>query len=332
MFCPKCGKIGDGLCAECYLKGNFMQFKKTTITACSCGKIYMAGSWIPESDIIIEKQIKQNLYVPPEINVKKVVFEIISPGKNNKRIFLKIQVSGKYYKEDITTEIDAEIGIIHKTCELCGKRSGNYYEATIQLRDINSRGYSDITKFIDLKNLSIDPEFIDPDFITKVDKVKGGIDIYLTSQAYAREIETKFRAKGFATKTSAKLMGQKDGKEYYRIAISIKPPRFNPGDFVKMDKRILLVVETGRNVICKDPGTQVTKTISHVKIQNAELVVNSDVRTAIISFVSPDEIQVLDLKSYETIEFRNKNLISKLDAKAGDEIRVLKFEGRNYVV
>jgi len=319
MFCPKCGKESDGLCAECYLEGSQPEFKKTEINVCSCGKVYHRGEWVNEFEKIIEGLVEKNLIIPSEIDVEKINFEI--SDRNNKRIFLKIYVFGRYKKEKIETELDAEIKVINKTCKLCGRISGNYYEAVLQLRLDDSDGLEKVNEII---------EDINPDFITKIENVKNGIDIYITSQKYAREIENKFKGVGFNTKTSAKLMGKKEGRDFYRIYISVKPPRFKEGDFIEIENRILKVVEAGKNLICKDLDADITKTISPVKLQKGKLIENPDVRNAVVSSVTPDEIQILDLKNYETSEL--KNIENKFKLNPGDEIKILRFGKKVYVV
>ncbi|ODS35000.1 hypothetical protein BEH94_12150 [Candidatus Altiarchaeales archaeon WOR_SM1_SCG] len=316
MFCPKCGKEGNGLCAKCYLEGSELKFKKTEIILCSCGKVHYHGEWVHEFESAIEGLAGKNLVVPSEINVEKLVFEILS--KNNKRIFLKIYVAGKYKNESIKTEVLAEIKVINKTCESCGRISGNYYEAVIQIRPDDAENIKDII------------DDIDSDFITKVMDVKNGIDIYITTQQYARELVNKFKNRGFDIKTSAKLMGKKDGKDFYRVYISVKPPRFKEGDFIEIDNRIYEVAETGKNVICKDLDNRITKTVSAIKLQKGELIVNPDVRNAVVSSVSPGEIQVLDLENYETYDLKNKK--NKFKLNSGEEVKILRIGNRVYVV
>lgn len=319
MFCPKCGKESDGLCAECYLEGNRLKFEKTEISLCTiCGKVYHRGAWTPGFEKAIKNLIRKNLIVPQEIEAKKIGFEIVD--QNNKRIFLKILFSGKYKNETITTELNAEIKVINKTCEQCGRISGGYYEAVLQVRSDDLSDLENINKIIAL----------DSDFITKIENVKNGIDIYLTSQQYANEIKNKFRDKGFVTKTSSKLMGKKEGRDFYRVYISVKPPRFKEGDFIKIDNRVFRVMEVGKNVISKDLETGVIKTVSGVKLQKSEILVNPKVRGAVVSSLSPGEIQVLDMKNYETIELKNEK--NKFALKPGDEIKILRVGKRVYVL
>ena len=102
------------------------------------------------------------------------------------------------------------------------------------------------------------------------------------------------------------------------------------GDFIKIGNRILEVVETGKNVVCKDLKNNITKTISPVKLQKGELVANPDVRKSVVSSVAPDEIQILDLKTYETHDLKNKK--NNFALNPGDEIKILIFGNRVYVI
>jgi nonsense-mediated mRNA decay protein 3 len=124
-----------------------------------------------------------------------------------------------------------------------------------------------------------------------------------------------------------KLIGKKDGRDVYRIYISAKPPMFAEGDFIEVDRKILQVIETGKTFVCKEMDTNVKKTFPLSKLQKGEIIENPEVVDAIVSSATPGEIQVLDLAGYETHELKNN-----LHLKPGDEIKILRFKNRVYVV
>ncbi|MCD6387722.1 MAG: hypothetical protein J7L30_05325, partial [Methanophagales archaeon] len=63
------------------------------------------------------------------------------------------------------------------------------------------------------------------DFITKEKKVRGGIDFYVSSSAYARRISREIvRRLGGSFSESPKLYGIKNGKRIYRVSFSVRLP------------------------------------------------------------------------------------------------------------
>ncbi len=96
-------------------------------------------------------------------------------------------------------------------CQDCGRRSGGYHEAIIQLRG-NSTRINQLAQAL-LREL----EAIT--FVTKVIEKKEGVDLQVGSKRAAIDVMSK---RHFETITSNKLVGEKNGKQLYRKTICVR--------------------------------------------------------------------------------------------------------------
>jgi len=64
------------------------------------------------------------------------------------------------------------------------------------------------------------------DFISKERKLKGGLDVYVSSMECGRRISRQIVKKlGGSFSESRKLYGRKDGRNIYRVSFSVRLPR-----------------------------------------------------------------------------------------------------------
>lgn len=201
MFCPKCGRQGKGLCIDCYLEGNPFAMKPAEIQVCECDKSYSRGRWdksMGENLLVI---VSKNLVSSEKIKVNSVDVES-EPDK--KHLSVNVLVKGDYLGEPFETSFDIRVKVVRKSCPVCSKKRSGSFEAILQIR-----------------NPEIEINF-EQDHISTVEKVRGGIDVYLISNSYARRVARQFKKSGYTVKRSAKLYGQKEGKDVYRTSYSIK--------------------------------------------------------------------------------------------------------------
>lgn len=309
MFCPKCGKEGYGLCLKCFLETHSPGLKKFELPVCKCGRYFRRGEWNLNLENSIQDIVKKNLIIPAELKTRGI--DVKYKFEKNK-IFLHINISGKYGGEDFSTEFEDEIKTTGTTCPTCSKISSSYYEAILQFRT----GYNPA-------------KGINPEFVSAVKKVPGGIDFYITSTKYAKQTGVEFRNRGFYVKESAKLMGMKKGKSLYRLNISIKSPNFEVGDFLEYKGKIVQILELGKVVLCRDIARGKNLIIPLLKLQDVKPIAHKeDVKNAVVSAILPNEIQVLDIETGRTYELHG--LFENLTQ--GQEIRILRLRGVVYIV
>jgi nonsense-mediated mRNA decay protein 3 len=310
MLCPGCGRKSHGLCIDCFLEENPIGLKGIKLSLCTCGNYLHRGRWSKNITKSIEKVAEKNLIIPQEIKLESIR---ILPEFRRDRISLEIWVSGVYGGLDFSRRVKRDLMIDRRECPACSKLMGGYYEAILQLR--TKKPLSDL----DINNK----------FISKIKKVKGGFNIYITSAGYARQVGKLFDELGFLVKESSKLVGMKNGKSVYRVSISIKEPGFMEGDFLRYKGAILQVLRPGKRILYRDVASGKKKTIALSNLRGYEVAGRrSDLREGVVTMVSPEEVQVLDLEENKTYDLENRGL----DLEAGQEIDILKLGENIYIL
>lgn len=218
-FCPKCGreaeKFHDGLCENCFReKISFAENlpKKVAVKTCKgCGKVYILDKGFEREEEAIENFLKRAMR---ENEIKSVSYRI-----SGERMFVTIFSSTSGVEKTEETEIP----IIFKNivCKHCSLRERKYFNAILQIR-VPKKLEKEI--FEEVENRMAEIRKVDNyAFISSVEKLKKGIDVYIGSKSAAekviRHLKNKYR---IVTKASHKLSGTIEGKKVYRDTISIK--------------------------------------------------------------------------------------------------------------
>lgn len=310
MFCPKCGKESRGVCISCLLKEKPIQIKPMKIALCICGRYRYQQLWGRNINESIDKIVKKSIIAPENLRIKDIKTK---PTFGENKISLQIELTLEYAGVEAKHVFSSYIKVEKAVCPDCTKIKSTYYEAILQIRTKKPK-----------------PEvFIDPRYVSNVEEVKGGFDIYLTSTPYARRLKGDFKKRGYSVKESAKLYGRKDGRDLLRISISVKEPPFEVGDFINLEGKILYVCSTGKRVRCRDISSGQEITFDSHKLQDAEIVAkSSEAAEGVITMVSPNEIQVLDLSDNKTYELKNTGR----RLKAGQIVKILKLGELVYIL
>ncbi len=207
MLCPKCGKeTSRGLCIDCFLEDNQIGLRSIKLKTCpSCNRFMYRSKWNENLDRFLERIIRENLVHHPDIKIRAIEFE--SEEKRN-RIEIDINLTAEYRGEKFETMLNSSIKLEKRQCRDCSRRSSGYYEAILQFR---------------IKEIPTEKD-VDPRYVSKVEKVKGGFDFYITSLRYARQTAAHYSGRGYKTGESPKQAGVRKGRRFYRFSISIKEP------------------------------------------------------------------------------------------------------------
>jgi len=185
-FCYKCGReteeLTNGLCKECY-EEEFKEVEVDLHICGKCGRIKEGKLW---RSISVEEFLKSRL------NAKEVDVEnLIAVKKSGEKVRIKLNV-------------------LKETCTQCGKISGGYYEAVVQLRGFDEGEIERIKSFI--------PDY----FFEKA--CKEGIDLYFLRKRVAEKVARKIKRvfKNVTVKKTCELVTVKDGQRVYRNYLSVR--------------------------------------------------------------------------------------------------------------
>jgi len=211
-FCPKCGKTHDplvlGFCRECYLKDHDIleleaEFK---IPSCdTCGKVKIRGNWDIASNetlkTFIESKLKYKTLIPERI--------IISLNRDDdKKVLVEVNIEGNIDGVQFTAQKEAILKLEGAFCDACMKLNSDYYECIVQLRFPKGTGEKKILKIMDEFGKLLDEQRAKDSLaqITKAEKEKYGVDLWIGSSSAAKKITRKIAHKYRAEqKTSYKI-------------------------------------------------------------------------------------------------------------------------------
>jgi len=239
FVCGKEDKLTDGKCKECYLKESF-QFSipgRIKVPYCKSCNSYYTNRWknLDNKLSFIDEVLKNNISSSREI---KFVSEFSKDNKDIQAIvdFLdegniyKVKITIRPFYDDSLFDMEAssEILLSGEQCQRCSRFYGGYYEAILQIRNdekkIELERANDIMKIVD----KFTDKLILKDrmaFISRIEELKEGIDIYMGSLSAARKIGNclikKFNG---SMGESHKLMGidRDSGKKIYRTTVTVR--------------------------------------------------------------------------------------------------------------
>ncbi len=214
-FCPKCGKptekFYDNLCSDCFLKKIKMVElpEKIVVRHCrSCGKFY--GS--ERGELSTEGAVHYSL--------SKIL-------KQNKIEDATYRIEGNVIRSEITLKseglkknVDVNFNLVEKEiiCRFCGQKLSGYFNAILQIRGSNVEDVLEDAK-TEMQRLNKRDNLA---FVSKVEEVTNGFDVYVGSKSAARKVVNLLRSRyKIETKISRKQYGIQEGKSVYRDTILI---------------------------------------------------------------------------------------------------------------
>ena len=339
-FCVKCGidceDTINGLCLECFLNGRELMKlpHHVDLQRCTnCEEYYIRERWIPmdEADAVEETAISGISIIAEG--------ELISVGtfadKQDDRTFqVTIQADIGVGGRITDAECKTLVRLKNTVCKKCSRQLGNYYEATLQIRS-GDKGLTDELRDETVRRVRDSVELQSKTnrglFITKVQEVRGGVDIQLSSTSLARSLtKDLIEAYGAESQESASLVGQtSDGLDMYRLTFLVRLPSYHIGDILEMNGKPHLLSglnKTGGRLTSLNDFRDTSARKNEIQAMKI-LAKVSDRKDAIVLTSTGTEVQVMHPTNYSTIDLRIPQ-----GAEIGETVQVVQIEDVLYYV
>lgn len=338
-FCPKCGKPTEeaGFCTSCRIGSTpwFTCDNRVKNTECpSCGAVKQVNTWTDSE--------KTRAEIGPDLaktaihfheDVKKPSIEVIIDDLTINRSRAHMKVRGILYKNPVEGTCTTEIVWHKEQCDRCNRISGSYYEGVVQVRaegripsNFETQMAGSIAQEVE-DSLQAGGERLS--FISDIQPSRDGIDITIGSQHIGQLICQRITAQlGGRYTTHPKLVGEKNGRQLFRITYSVRLPRFQKSDVVKVKNRFLQVEHVeSRYVRAMDLGDGSPKSVRDDDIER--IIGNArNAETALVAFSDGKTIGIMDPVTHKTSELRAH---AWMKVEAGDHVAILR-DGDHLVI
>lgn len=346
QFCPRCGEDvppGAGhqppdlrgstsaeLCRECYIEAIDLVSvpENVTIHLCpSCGAIRQEGAWedvgaTDYTDVAIDA-VADTLRVHRDAAEVSWTVEPQQRGPNE--LVIHLRVSAQVAGATVEASREVLVRIARDTCPPCGRKAGDYYAGTVQVRADSRIPASDETaRAIDIANHIIDETDDRDAFLSEIIERPEGVDIRVSTNKLGSRIAQRITAElGGTVESSETLVTEDgDGEGVYRVAFAVRLPRFRPGDIVQQGDHPPVLVEgdvRGRELAT---GKEITIDANF----DADRVGSADdiVETTLVTVEDAHAIQVIDPDSAAAVTIPRPHDF----AEDGDTVHVVRASGQ----
>lgn len=339
-FCVKCGidceVVIDGLCTDCFLDGRTLSVLPHHVDlhkCANCGDFNLSEQWI-QKDLqeAIEDAAIDALEIIKEGRIREVAAGASELDASNYSVTVEALLDVKGY--ETTTEATTIVRLKNTVCRRCSRYLGSYYESILQIRFCEKNPTVDqifevigrVENYV-AQHAKTNREL----FISKIEQVPGGADIYLSSIQLGKALSKILSDAYFAeTKEAAKLVGRTDdGQDLYRVTYLVRLPDYHVGDVVIIDNRYCLLTKVsgggGKAIGLADLKERAIRYSDMGDIKVYEKA--ADIVQATVVSRSGGEIQVLHPRSYATLDLKIMP-----DAVIGDSVKVVDADGTLYYV
>ena len=234
-FCVVCGRLGrsltDGVCAECAVARTPLVTapQRGEVVLCpQCGSRRKGGRWdrSRRSTVLTAEDLAPFLSVHPEAGVREIRWEEVGASATVREMAGRARVV--FRGLETWVDVPLSVRLVAQTCTDCGRKSGHYYTALVQLRGAEgARG----KRPKELKDRLADrwevllsesrPEVREA--ISWTEERPEGWDVYFADTLAARGLGRLAKQRyGVKVSESASLYGRKNGQDVYRVTFLLR--------------------------------------------------------------------------------------------------------------
>jgi nonsense-mediated mRNA decay protein 3 len=340
VFCVECGKEGEligPICPECHFKkhvhATLPDFVDVTLCA-HCSSLQVDDKWEEIGSVkeAIEQSVTRAIVTPKGITLDSIQVQL---KERDERTFeasvdVKLRSQGHEFERSLVTTVRLRRG----ACKECSKQKGSYFEAILQLRGderVLGKANEDAMRQHVLDRVDVLRADSREIFVSKVERVRGGLDFYFSTAQAARVVARELQDLRCAEyKESTSLWGRRDGREVFRVTFLVRLPSFGPGDIITLRSRDWYVKSMSRGLVrCIDLASGEEQ---QIRLRDTGGCVVScpaaEVRTAVVLMEGDSEMQVLDPVTMSPVDLRKPRGFSR----DGEQIRVVRTNLGTYVL
>jgi NMD protein affecting ribosome stability and mRNA decay len=322
--CISCGKEGDFrlFCPECYLAEHpvLKGIKKAEIRYCpSCSKVFIKNKWKPVKDldeaIYLTLAEKLTLDSDYRLNKLEVVPNLGEDGlKPHPRIQPEATLILSAHSEENSCEVRDEyivpLTLDTTACGKCGLGGTQYFEATLQVRNITPEIAQKIKEIVAReKDAGIHIN-------DTVDVKDGAIDFYLTDVHYIKSLGKLLQKKFGGELSMSPRLQTKDNltsKELFRLSVLLKLPSVRPADYIEHEGRVIKIKKAEDIIIGRDIINNTNVKIDPKKLTPRPL----EIYSLTVTKIRP-QIEAINPLTYQSAKIENAR-----KQKMGQKIRVV---------
>jgi nonsense-mediated mRNA decay protein 3 len=267
---------------------------------------------------------KTAVHFHPDVKKPSMVVSVEDNTLN--RSTATITLKGLLYNIPVEGTCSVELVWHKEQCDRCNRISGSYYEGIVQVR---AEGRLPSTFELQMSagiaqqvedSLQAGGERLS--FIADMNENREGLDITVGSQHIGMLISQGITTQlGGRVTTHPKLVGEKNGRQLYRITYSVRLPRFQKQDVLLSHGRYIEVVRVESNHLkVMDLTEGIPRSIREEDVER--LIGNMrNAESALVVFADSNTLGILDPETCQTKEFRK---LKWLDVQAGQHVLVLR--------
>ncbi len=277
----------------------------------NCGEYLFGDRWLKKDELtaVLDAAVDALTVIrDAKVIGIETSYECQDPYVYVVHVYSKCDVMG-YETEDEASTI---VRIKNNVCKRCSRQLGSYYEAILQLRTGSKSG---LTAEQREESLAFTEDYVNRAaltnkslFITKMEIVPGGVDVYLSSISLGKNLAKEFSERYCAeTKESPKLVGQtRDGQDMYRLTYLVRLPEYHLGDVVIFENRYCKLTRvSGNGGRVLDLMNFREKSVRKSDMTEIKLYEKSeDLKEATVINAAGSEIQVLHPDNYSTVDLK----------------------------
>ena len=330
-ICPACGNPSPPgeVCGHCRVKETrWLECPaRIQVVICpSCGARKESGAWSDAGeghDDLVRRLAGRSLRLHEDLKGASVGITTCETGPN--RSVAHCHVTGDLFEVPVEASCSIEVEWKKEQCNRCSRISGSYYEGIVQVRAsgrrVTPREAGEAARIAHSVEEMIMSSGERLSFISDLDEHRDGLDITVGSQRLGQEIATAItRNLGGTFSTHPKLVGEKAGRQIFRITYSVRLPRYSRGDIIVVSGRYaeILGVE-GKRVRLLDLEKGQVRSVHEQNIER-RAGHRGDAKTWMVAFTDGDLVGIIDPSTGITREIRAPR--GRVTA-AGENVRVL---------